>query len=247
MSELANAGTESHIACKNGLPKKGSRKVVDTFRRASTTLRSRDQSVVQVNDELVQPNITFLSGEVCIAWPRPSVAPTSRACPKHRNALRQLTASGAELREVLVRRRIRMGYWRQWRRPKRRRQMLMRLGVPPRQAMRHARSRKSYWHMANTSPAESGLLTVLVLNSSIILRLAVRQRHPIALSIESTLRRADGAFVSVSRGIPRPARPLQQECLESRHIPRPNHEQCQGSGSDPSGCVLRYPRQCQRD
>jgi RNA-directed DNA polymerase len=56
-----------------------------------------------------------------------------------------------------LRRRIRMCYWKQWRRPKRRRAMLIRLGVPRRQAIRHARSRKSYWHMAKTIASGVGL------------------------------------------------------------------------------------------
>ncbi|MEQ1905738.1 MAG: group II intron maturase-specific domain-containing protein [Pirellulaceae bacterium] len=47
-----------------------------------------------------------------------------------------------------LRRRIRACYWKQWRCPKRRREMLIRLGVPRRQAIRHARSRKGPWHMA---------------------------------------------------------------------------------------------------
>jgi RNA-directed DNA polymerase len=56
-----------------------------------------------------------------------------------------------------IRRRIRMCYWKQWRRPRRRREMLIRLGVPRRQAIRHARSRKSYWHMAKTIASGVGL------------------------------------------------------------------------------------------
>ena len=56
-----------------------------------------------------------------------------------------------------IRRRIRMCYWKQWRRPKRRRQMLIRLGVPIRQAIRHARSRKGYWHMSKTIASGVGL------------------------------------------------------------------------------------------
>ena len=56
-----------------------------------------------------------------------------------------------------IRRRIRMCYWKQWRRPKRRREMLIRLGVPRRQAIRHARSRKAYWHMAKTIASGVGL------------------------------------------------------------------------------------------
>lgn len=56
-----------------------------------------------------------------------------------------------------IRRRIRMCYWKQWRRPKRRREMLIRLGVPRRQAIRHARSRKGYWHMSRTIASGVGL------------------------------------------------------------------------------------------
>jgi len=35
--------------------------------------------------------------------------------------------------------------------------MLIRLGVPRRQAIRHARSRKSYWHMSKTIASGVGL------------------------------------------------------------------------------------------
>ena len=56
-----------------------------------------------------------------------------------------------------IRRRIRMCYWKQWRRPKRRRAMLIRLGVPRRQAIRHARSRKGYWRMAKTIASGVGM------------------------------------------------------------------------------------------
>jgi RNA-directed DNA polymerase len=56
-----------------------------------------------------------------------------------------------------IRRRIRMCYWKQWRRPKRRREMLIRLGVPRRQAIRHARSRLGYWHMSKTIASGVGL------------------------------------------------------------------------------------------
>jgi RNA-directed DNA polymerase len=56
-----------------------------------------------------------------------------------------------------LRRRIRMCYWRQWRRPRKRRRELIRLGVPIRQAIRHARSRKGYWHMSKTIASGVGL------------------------------------------------------------------------------------------
>jgi len=35
--------------------------------------------------------------------------------------------------------------------------MLIRLGVPRRQAIRHARSRQSYWHMSKTIASGVGL------------------------------------------------------------------------------------------
>jgi RNA-directed DNA polymerase len=56
-----------------------------------------------------------------------------------------------------IRRRIRMCYWKQWKRPRKRRRELIRLGVPRRQAIRHARSRKSYWHMSKTIASGVGL------------------------------------------------------------------------------------------
>ncbi|MDP6719179.1 MAG: group II intron reverse transcriptase/maturase [Pirellulaceae bacterium] len=56
-----------------------------------------------------------------------------------------------------LRRRIRMCYCKQWRRPRKRRRELIRLGVPIRQAIRHARSRKGYWHMSKTIASGVGL------------------------------------------------------------------------------------------
>ena len=49
-----------------------------------------------------------------------------------------------------IRRRIRMCYWKRWRHVRTRRRELIALGVPRRQAIRHAKSRQSYWHMAKT-------------------------------------------------------------------------------------------------
>ena len=49
-----------------------------------------------------------------------------------------------------IRRRLRMCFWKRWRHARSRSRELMRLGVPRRQAIRHAKSRKSYWHMAKT-------------------------------------------------------------------------------------------------
>ena len=56
-----------------------------------------------------------------------------------------------------IRRRLRMCYWKRWRYPRTRRRALIRLGVPRRQAIRHARSRKGPWHMAKTIASGVGL------------------------------------------------------------------------------------------
>ena len=56
-----------------------------------------------------------------------------------------------------IRRRIRMCYWKRWRHPRTRRRELMRLGVSRRQAIRHAKSRKAYWHMARTIASGVGM------------------------------------------------------------------------------------------
>jgi hypothetical protein len=64
-------------------------------RRVSTTSRSRSQTPVQVNGELVRRKITFLSGETCIAVMRGGVAPTSKACLKTRNGLAKVGLGGA--------------------------------------------------------------------------------------------------------------------------------------------------------
>lgn len=56
-----------------------------------------------------------------------------------------------------IRRRLRMGFWKRWRYPRTRSRELMRLGVPRRQAIRHGKSRKGYWHMAKTIASGVGL------------------------------------------------------------------------------------------
>ena len=49
-----------------------------------------------------------------------------------------------------IRRRIRMCYWKQWRRPRTKVKNLVRLGVPLKMAILHAISRKSYWRLSRT-------------------------------------------------------------------------------------------------
>ncbi len=67
-----------------------------------------------------------------------------------------------------IRRRTRMCYWKQWRRPRKRRRELIRLGVPRRQAIRHARSRKSYWHMSKTIASGVGLTNAWLVEQGLI-------------------------------------------------------------------------------
>ena len=56
-----------------------------------------------------------------------------------------------------IRRRIRMCFWKRWRHVRTRRRELIGLGVPRRQAIRHARSRKGPWHMAKTIASGVGM------------------------------------------------------------------------------------------
>ena len=49
-----------------------------------------------------------------------------------------------------IRRRIRMCYWKQWRRPRTKVRNLVRLGVSLGMAIKHAISRKSYWRLSRT-------------------------------------------------------------------------------------------------
>ncbi|MDA0920591.1 MAG: maturase [Planctomycetota bacterium] len=56
-----------------------------------------------------------------------------------------------------IRRRLRMCYWKRWRHARTRSRELMRLGVSRRQAIRHGKSRKGYWHMAKTIASGVGL------------------------------------------------------------------------------------------
>jgi RNA-directed DNA polymerase len=56
-----------------------------------------------------------------------------------------------------LRRRLRMCYWKRWRLARTRRRELIRLGVPRRQAIRHARSRKGPWHMSKSIATGVGL------------------------------------------------------------------------------------------
>ena len=52
--------------------------------------------------------------------------------------------------DAWLRRRLRMCYWKQWKRIKTKHDNLVRLGIASRKAWEHANTRKSYWHTANS-------------------------------------------------------------------------------------------------
>jgi RNA-directed DNA polymerase len=56
-----------------------------------------------------------------------------------------------------IRRRVRMCYWKQWKRCRKRVGELLKLGVNKRQAIFTALSRKSYWHLSRTMATHSGM------------------------------------------------------------------------------------------
>ena len=56
-----------------------------------------------------------------------------------------------------IRRRLRMCYWKQWRRPRRRIRELIKLGVSKREAIYLGISRKSYWRLSKTLATNSRL------------------------------------------------------------------------------------------
>jgi RNA-directed DNA polymerase len=67
-----------------------------------------------------------------------------------------------------IRRRIRMCFWKRWRHARTRSRELMRLGVPRRQAIRHAKSRKSYWHMAKTIASGVGFTNAMLAKQGLL-------------------------------------------------------------------------------
>ena len=56
-----------------------------------------------------------------------------------------------------IRRRLRMCYWKMWKRCRKRVRELLKLGVSERHAVLTALSRKSYWHLSRTMATQSGM------------------------------------------------------------------------------------------
>jgi RNA-directed DNA polymerase len=56
-----------------------------------------------------------------------------------------------------LRRRVRMYYWKQWKRARQRRRQLVRLGIHPAEVYKATRSHRGYWFMAGTSIVQRAL------------------------------------------------------------------------------------------
>ena len=55
------------------------------------------------------------------------------------------------------RRRVRMCYWKQWRKPRTRIRKLLKLGTSRKHAILTGLSRKGYWHLARTLATQTGM------------------------------------------------------------------------------------------
>ena len=56
-----------------------------------------------------------------------------------------------------MRRRVRLYYWKQWKRPRTRRRHLLKLGIRPGEVYMATRSRKGYWRMSSNSLVQRAL------------------------------------------------------------------------------------------
>ena len=56
-----------------------------------------------------------------------------------------------------IRRRVRLCYWKMWGRPRRRRKMLLKLGIDLEEVHLASRSRKGYWRMSTNSIVQRAL------------------------------------------------------------------------------------------
>jgi RNA-directed DNA polymerase len=61
------------------------------------------------------------------------------------------------LLDTWVRRRVRLYYWKQWKRPRTRRRHLLALGIPKDEVRMATRSRKGYWRMSHNSVVQRAL------------------------------------------------------------------------------------------
>lgn len=66
-----------------------------------------------------------------------------------------------------IRRRIRLCYWKDWKLPRKRRRMLIKLGIPPEEVKKASRSRKGYWRMSKNSLVSIALSNTYLANQGI--------------------------------------------------------------------------------
>ena len=64
---------------------------------------------------------------------------------------------GVTVEDDWIRRRIRVCYWKQWRRVRTKVKNLLALGVRLKTAVQHGVSSKSYWHMAGTPAVQQAM------------------------------------------------------------------------------------------
>jgi len=67
------------------------------------------------------------------------------------------TYTGVLALDEWVRRRVRLYYWKQWKRPRPRRRRLLALGIPREEVHMATRSRKGYWRMSANSIVQRAL------------------------------------------------------------------------------------------
>ena len=67
------------------------------------------------------------------------------------------TYTGVLALDTWVRRRVRLYYWKQWKRPRTRRRHLLALGIPKDEVRMATRSRKGYWRMSHNSVVHRAL------------------------------------------------------------------------------------------
>ncbi len=69
---------------------------------------------------------------------------------------------------VLLGRRVRMCFWKQWRLPRTRIRKLKQLGVPHEVAVPHGTSRKAYWRLAKTLGGHMGMTKQWLLDQGLV-------------------------------------------------------------------------------